>query len=74
MKQPVMRTAIAEDKLLGLVQGMYGISFQPEFILRKILSIKDFDDLKYYLRAARKVAGHIFDFRKRFPCENHCSN
>jgi radical SAM superfamily enzyme YgiQ (UPF0313 family) len=73
MKQSVMRTGIPEDKLLGLVQGMYKISFQPEFIMRKILSIKDFDDLNYYLRAARKVIGHIFDFRREVPCKNDCS-
>ena len=64
MKQPVMRTSISNEALLGLVQGMYKISFAPEFILRKITSINDLDDVKYSLRAAKKVIGHIFDFKK----------
>jgi len=66
MKCPVMKTPIPESKIMGLVQGMYKVSFQPEFILRKVSSLKDIDDLKYYLRAAKKVVGHIFDFRKVF--------
>jgi radical SAM superfamily enzyme YgiQ (UPF0313 family) len=63
MKQPVMKSPIPDHKIMGLVQGMYKVSFEPEFIFRKISSLKDIDDLKYYLRAARKVAGHVFDFR-----------
>jgi len=64
MKSPVMKTQIENNKIMGLVRGMYKVSFQPEFILRKVSSLKDIDDLKYYLRAAKKVAGHIFDFKK----------
>ncbi len=64
MKQPVIRSGIPDKKLMGLVRGMYKISFHPEFIFRKIFSLKDIDDLRYYLRAGRKVFGHIFDFKK----------
>ncbi len=64
MKSPVLKTPIEKNKIMELVQGMYKVSFQPEFILRKVFSLRDIDDLKYYLRAAKKVAGHIFDFKK----------
>jgi hypothetical protein len=64
MKQPIMRTDIPQKKMMGLVQGMYSISFDPQFILRKIFSIRDLDDLKYYSRGLKKVFGHIFDFEK----------
>jgi len=64
MKQPVMQSPIPDAKIMELVQGMYKISFQPKFILRKLFSLKDFDDVKYSLRASKKVWGHIFDFRK----------
>jgi len=63
MKEPVMKTPVPEDKIMRLVQGMYKISFNPEFLFRKVFSYKDFDDLKYSLRAAKKVIGHIFDFK-----------
>jgi radical SAM superfamily enzyme YgiQ (UPF0313 family) len=63
MKQPVMQTQVPEKKIMQLVSGMYSVSFHPEFILRKILSLRDYHDLDYYLRAAKKVIGHIFDFK-----------
>ena len=69
MKQPVMRTAMAEEKIMRLAQSMYKVSLEPQFLLRKIFALRDFDDLKYYLRAAKKVAGHIFDFRQKDTSE-----
>lgn len=65
MKNPVMKLTFAPDKLLKLVQSMYSVGFSPEFIFRKVLSIRNFDDLKYFSRAFSKVLGHIMDFRKR---------
>ncbi|MCK9603528.1 MAG: B12-binding domain-containing radical SAM protein [Candidatus Omnitrophica bacterium] len=64
MKQPVMQTGIPDDKIMELVQGMYKVSFEPEFILRKLFSVRDIYDLKYSFRAAEKVLGHILDFSK----------
>ena len=64
MKQPVMKSFIPDDKIMGLAREMYKISFQPEFMLRKLFSMRDSDDLKYSLRAAQKVLGHIVDFNK----------
>lgn len=64
MKQPLMEAQIPDERLMALVQGMYKVSFRPEFIFRRIFSVRDPDDLKYSLRAAKKVMGHIFDFRK----------
>lgn len=63
MKHPVIKTSIADEDLMELVQGMYQVSFRPEFILRKFFSLRDLDDLKYYSRAGKKVFGHIFDFK-----------
>jgi radical SAM superfamily enzyme YgiQ (UPF0313 family) len=65
MKQPVMQTAISDDKIMELVQNMYRVSFAPEFIFRRFLSLKDFDDLTYSLRALKKVFGHVFDFGQK---------
>ena len=64
MKMPIMSSPIPEGKINGLVQGMYRISFHPEFVLRKLNSVKDIDDFAYVLRALKKVYGHIFDFAK----------
>ncbi len=71
MKEPVMKIDFSGEQLMNLVQGMYGVSFNPEFIFRKIISIRDFSDIKYFSRAAAKVMGHLFDFkykRKKGEC------
>ena len=39
MKHPIMQTPIPDDKIMELVQGMYRVSFNPEFIIRKLFSL-----------------------------------
>jgi radical SAM superfamily enzyme YgiQ (UPF0313 family) len=68
MKRPVIQTPIPDEKVMELTRGMYKVSFEPEFILRKIFSLRDAEDLKYYLRATGKVMGHIFDFGRPKEC------
>jgi radical SAM superfamily enzyme YgiQ (UPF0313 family) len=68
MRRPVMASSVPDGKIMGLAQGMYKVSFTPEFILRKLFSLRDAEDLKYYLRAAAKVMGHIFDFNRASDC------
>ncbi|MDD5565760.1 MAG: radical SAM protein [Candidatus Omnitrophica bacterium] len=68
MKEAVMRIPFSEDAMRRLVQGMYKVSFGPEFIARRLLSIRDMDDVAYFLRAAKKVLGHIFDFKNDTSC------
>jgi radical SAM superfamily enzyme YgiQ (UPF0313 family) len=65
MKKPVMKLSFAPDKLMSLVQSMYAVTFSPEFIFRKLLSIRDINDIKYFGRGFLKVLGHLLDFRKR---------
>lgn len=65
MKRPVMRSAIPQEKLMGMVREIYKTAFHPEFILRRLLSIRDLGDLAYFARAGRKIFGHVFDFQKK---------
>ena len=62
MKQPVMKIQFREKILLKLVQGIYNVAYSPEFVIKRIVSIRDIYDLKYFCRGLNKVAGHIFDF------------
>jgi len=64
MKEPVMVSTVPEKKIMSFVQNLYRVSFNPEFFLRKIFSIRDTDDLRYFSLAFKKVLGHVFDFRK----------
>ncbi|MBI5873421.1 MAG: B12-binding domain-containing radical SAM protein [Candidatus Omnitrophica bacterium] len=65
MKQPVMRSPIDDKKMMQLVQGIYAVAFDPEFILNRLASVRSFSDLSYFGRGAKKVFGHILDFKKR---------
>lgn len=63
MKCPVMKVLFDEKKVAGLVQGIYKVAFDPEFIARRVLSVRSFSDLNYFTRGIRKIMGHIFDFQ-----------
>lgn len=65
MKEPIMKTQFDIEKIPGLVQGIYNIAYNPEFILRKIFAIRDMYDILYFFRGFNKVIGHIFDFEGR---------
>jgi radical SAM superfamily enzyme YgiQ (UPF0313 family) len=62
MKEPVMVTPMRDEQVMGLVQGIYSVAFDPEFLFRKALTVRDLDDLRYFWRAGVKVVGHLRDF------------
>ncbi|MDP8248630.1 MAG: radical SAM protein [Candidatus Tritonobacter lacicola] len=62
MKRPVMKTLFPERELMRLVRGLYCVAFDPVFLARKVLGIRDRDDLRFFLRAGKKVVGHLRDF------------
>ena len=64
MTRPVLKVPFPADELRKLVRRLYGTAFHPLFLLRKGLSIRGPDDVRYFLRAAGKVVSHIRDFRK----------
>ena len=62
MRGPVMKVPFDEEKLHGLTQELYTVFMSPQFILRKILSIRNLDDIKFFMMAGRKLMGHLRDF------------
>ncbi len=62
MKEPVMGVPMTDAQLKKLVQGIYAVAFNPEFVVRRIFSIRSADDLKYFVRGIWKVVGHLLDF------------
>jgi radical SAM superfamily enzyme YgiQ (UPF0313 family) len=63
MKESVIKSPIPDSQLMELVRGIYSVAFNPEFIMRKLLSISGVDDLKFFFRVGLKVIGHLFDFK-----------
>jgi len=62
MREPVMKTPMASEEVVELVRSLYKVSYHPGFLVRKMLSVRDVDDVKFFMRAAKQVAGHILDF------------
>jgi radical SAM superfamily enzyme YgiQ (UPF0313 family) len=65
MREPVMRSPIPPARLHSYVRAIYRTAFQPEFVIRRLASIRSVDDVRFYTRAVRKVLGHLVDFGGR---------
>ncbi|HRY30611.1 MAG TPA: radical SAM protein [Elusimicrobiota bacterium] len=74
MKQSVWKSPISNEDVLKLTQGLYKAALNPAFILRKILSIRNADDLKYLAHAGKKLIAHLMDFHGRSPKADDCSS
>lgn len=64
MREPILKTKVKEDQLMELVQQIYKVAFEPQFIIRRLLSIRNLDDIKFIFAAGKKVLGHLRDFQR----------
>jgi radical SAM superfamily enzyme YgiQ (UPF0313 family) len=64
MMRPVMHSPIPDDELMDMAKDLYGAFLSPRFVLRKILSVRAWEDVRYYAHAARIAVGHMIDFRR----------
>jgi radical SAM superfamily enzyme YgiQ (UPF0313 family) len=64
MRGPVMKVPFSRERLLDLTQELYSAFFSPSYVLRKLKSIKNFDDFKFIFFSAWKLVGHLLDFDK----------
>lgn len=62
MRQPVMQTPFPKEKLLELEQELYSAFMTPQYIMRKVLSIRSLHDFKYLFYMGWKLIGHLLDF------------
>lgn len=63
-RMPVIKTVVETDKVIKAIQSVYRIAFNPIFLIRKILNIKNISDIKYYMKSGKKVIGHLLDFKQ----------
>lgn len=64
MTEPVLTSPIPPGTIMALVQELYTSFITPSFIVRKLLSIRDLDDVRFFLRAGKALWGHLQDFRR----------
>jgi len=63
-REQVMKSELTTADVKELTQGLYKSFITPKFILRKIIGIKSWNDVKFLWRAGWKVLGHLGDFGK----------
>lgn len=69
MRGTVIKTLYKEEAMARLVRKIYSAAFNPEFIVRRLFSMRDADDVRYFVRAAGKVCAHISDFSRKARAE-----
>lgn len=62
MREPIMKTPMEDKEIISMTRRVYNVAFDPEFIIRRILAIRSVRDMKFMLKAGKKVLGHIKDF------------
>jgi len=62
-REQVMRSTLTTADVKELTQDLYRSFLTPKFFIRKILSIRSFKDVKYFLKLGVKTFGHWGDFK-----------
>ncbi|HAN21628.1 MAG TPA: B12-binding domain-containing radical SAM protein, partial [Clostridiales bacterium] len=63
MTEPVLRAPdMCPDEVMKLCRNIYRIFLSPNYIARHILNIRSFEDIRYIIKGAKAITGHIMDF------------
>jgi len=63
MTEPVLKTPdMKPEEVMKICDNIYKVFLSPEYILRHLIRVRSWRDLKYTLRGAIKVFGHLKDF------------
>lgn len=62
MREPVMKTPLTKKQILALEQDLYSTFMTPQYIVRKIRSIRSVHDFMYLFYMGKKLIGHLLDF------------
>lgn len=68
MRESVWKSPISSSDVLQFKDELYKAALTPTFIIRKILSIRDLDDIKFLARAASKLVGHLLNKSRAKSC------
>jgi hypothetical protein len=57
-----MKCPISEEEIKGLTQELYKVFLTPNYVFRRLISIRSFHDLIFIKRGIKAVIGHLTDF------------
>ena len=65
MKEPVMTTPdMTPEEVMKLCDEIYRVFLTPQYMLKQLFRIRSLKDIKYSIKGATKVLGHVKDFGK----------
>lgn len=64
-REMVMKSPLGSEDAQALVQGLYKSFMSPQFILRKVFSIRNTNDVKFLFTAGMKWLGKMTDFKSK---------
>jgi len=65
MGKPILKTVdMQPGEVTAMCNKIYRVFLEPEYMIRRFVSIRSPSDLKFVLRGAKAVFGHLLDFRK----------
>lgn len=64
-REQVMISPLSNDDVKELVQSLYKSFASPQFVFKKIISVRNIDDIRFLFRASRKLIGHLADFKSK---------
>ena len=62
MRESVWKSPVTGEDVKKLTRGLYKAALNPRFIVRKLFSIRNIDDIRFLWMAGRKLMGHLTDF------------
>jgi radical SAM superfamily enzyme YgiQ (UPF0313 family) len=62
-RKAVIKSPLSEVEVKKTIQKLYRSFITPKYVIRKIGGIRNLDDIKFLLKAGRKVIGHLLDFQ-----------
>jgi hypothetical protein len=65
MKEPVLNAPdMTAAEVMGLCDEIYKVFLSPKYVLQQLVRIRSLKDVRYSVRGAGKVLGHVKDFAR----------
>ena len=68
MRETVMKCPMTGKEIQELTQELYRVFLTPRYLLRKLISIRNIDDVRFIKRGVSAVTGHLTDFSNKEKC------
>ena len=62
MRKAVIKTGLSEEDIREASQQLYRVFFTPTYILKRLISIRSLNDLRFIKRGLKAILGHLRDF------------